>query len=218
MMKMDSYLHKGMRKDLVQLLEQKGIHDHKVLAAIERVPRHLFFEDNVFYKEAYKDKAFPIGCGQTISQPYTVAYQTQLLDIQPREKVLEIGTGSGYQAVILSELRARVYTIERQYKLYQKTKAKLLELGYSKVKTFFGDGYAGLPSFAPFDKILITAAAPEIPNMLKEQLKPGGIMVIPYGEGKTQQMLRITKVSENEFEEEAFDKFAFVPMLKGKAF
>ncbi|NNC95735.1 MAG: protein-L-isoaspartate(D-aspartate) O-methyltransferase [Chitinophagales bacterium] len=214
----DTYRDKGLRKELVQLLEKKGISDHKVLAAMEKVARHLFFKDSVFHKVAYKDKAFPIGFGQTISQPYTVAYQTQLLEINKGDKVLEIGTGSGYQAAIINELGGRVYSIERQQGLFERTKKLLIDMGYSRIKLFFGDGFGGLPAFAPFDKIIITAAAPEIPKALKEQLKVGGLMVIPLGDGDFQRMLRLKKTSEDEFDTEEFERFSFVPMLKGKQY
>jgi protein-L-isoaspartate(D-aspartate) O-methyltransferase len=178
-----------------------------------KVPRHYFFP-KTFELHAYDDKAFPIGEGQTISQPYTVAFQTQLLEIKPLDKVLEIGTGSGYQAIVLAECGARVFSIERQKKLYDVTKPFLHELGYDKIKCTYGDGYKGWPSFAPFDKIIITAAAPYIPEELKQQLKIGGYMVIPLGE-EVSTMLRITKLSETEFKEESFHEFKFVPMLQG---
>lgn len=212
----ESYLHKGQRQRLVQELQTKGITHAGVLQAIGTVQRHLFFSDSLLQSHAYDDKAFPIDAGQTISQPYTVAFQTQLLNIQAKEKVLEIGTGSGYQAAVLSSLGARVYSIERQKKLYFKTKQLLKSLNMF-VETFLGDGYKGLPQFAPFDKIIITAAAPYIPRPLLEQLAIGGIMVVPMGEGAQQTMLKIRKISETEFEQSEHGVFSFVPMLGGIA-
>ncbi|CAN5268131.1 protein-L-isoaspartate(D-aspartate) O-methyltransferase [soil metagenome] len=212
----DTYRHKGLRKQLVALLREKGIKDERVLEAIYALPRHHFL-DAAFMETAYEDKAFQIGQGQTISQPYTVAYQTELLQIQKREKVLEIGTGSGYQACILSIMGARVYTIERQKKLHEKTTALIEALNLPNIRQFYGDGFEGKPPYAPFDKILITAAAPEIPPKLLEQLKVGGIMVIPYGEGVNQVMLRLTKTTARDIETEEFADFKFVPMLKGVA-
>lgn len=212
----DSYRHKGLRKKLAESLKENGITDQRILDAINAIPRH-FFLDSAFDQVAYEDKAFPIAEGQTISQPYTVAYQTQLLEVQPHEKVLEIGTGSGYQAMVLAELGASVFTIERQKKLFDTLKGFPLRAKYPNIKYFYGDGFAGLPTFAPFHKIIITAAAPYIPEKLLEQLKVNGKMVLPLGEGKVQKMLRITKVSENEFKEESFDNFSFVPMLEGKS-
>lgn len=213
---MDNYRHKGLRKKLVNTLKEKGISDERVLSAINSVPRHLFM-DNAFINFSYQDKAFPIGSGQTISQPFTVAFQTQLLEIKPGDKILEIGTGSGYQACVLLELQAKVFSIERHKSLYTKTKSFLEKHNYN-ARLFFGDGYKGLPSFAPFDKILITAAAPYIPEDLKKQLRIGGIMVLPVGEGETQEMLRLTKISETEFSSEQFGQFSFVPMLENKSF
>ncbi len=212
----DTFLHKGLRKKLLEQLIAKGITDEAVLEAINKIPRHLFM-DNAFLKFAYKDQAFPIGADQTISQPYTVAFQSQLLEVQPREKVLEIGTGSGYQSCVLLELGAMVYSIERHRSLYLKSKTQLNKLGYFP-KLFFGDGYKGLPGYAPFDKIIITAAAPYISDELKEQLKVGGMLVVPLGEGEKQEMKRYTKVAENEFKEESFGDFSFVPMLPDKSF
>lgn len=212
----DSYRHKGLRKKLVDSLKEKGISNEKVLHAINSVPRHLFM-DNAFINFSYQDKAFPIGSGQTISQPFTVAFQTQLLQVDAGDKVLEIGTGSGYQTCVLLELQAKVFSIERHKSLYTKTKAFLEKHNYN-ARLFFGDGYKGLPSFAPFDRILITAAAPHIPSELKDQLKIGGIMVLPVGEGETQEMLRLTKISEHEFNTEKFGEFSFVPMLENKSF
>ncbi len=211
----DSYRHKGLRKKLVDTVRSKGITDDAVLAAIDKIPRH-FFLDSAFDEVAYEDRAFPIGEGQTISQPYTVAYQTQLLEIKKFDKVLEIGTGSAYQAVVLAELGAQVYTIERQKKLFEANKQFMLLKKYPSVKFFYGDGFEGLPTYGPFNKVIITAAAPEIPAKLIEQLKPGGMMVIPLGAGDVQQMLRITKLENGALKEEVFDRFSFVPMLEGK--
>lgn len=215
---MDTYRHKGLRKKLVETLRAKGIKDELVLKAIENVPRHLFM-DSSFVEFAYKDSAFPIAAGQTISQPYTVAYQTELLCIKQGEKVLEIGTGSGYQACVLCEMGAKVFSIERQKLLFDQTKKLLPTIGYNP-KLFFGDGYAGQPAFAPFHKILITAAAPEIPAKLIEQLKPGGYLVIPHDSagGDYQVMMRITKKADGSLDVEEFDKFRFVPMLQNKSF
>ena len=211
----DSYRHKGLRKKLVDGIRDKGITDEAVLNAMEKIPRH-FFLDSAFDETAYADKAFPIGEGQTISQPYTVAYQSQLLEIKKFEKILEIGTGSAYQAVVLAEMGAQVYTIERQKKLFELNKQFAFLRKYPGIKFFYGDGYEGLPTFAPFDKILITAAAPEIPERLIEQLKPGGMMVLPLGGGDVQQMMRITKLLNGALKEEVFDHFSFVPMLGGR--
>ncbi|MFW6289354.1 MAG: protein-L-isoaspartate(D-aspartate) O-methyltransferase [Mariniphaga sp.] len=214
MAEIDDLRHQGMRKRLVDGLRIKGIKDEKVLAAIGKVPRHLFMESS-FLKFAYKDQAFPIGAGQTISQPYTVAFQTQLLQVQENDKILEVGTGSGYQAAVLVEMGARVFTIERQKELFQKVQAFLPEIGYQPA-CFFGDGYQGLPNFAPFDKILVTAGAPEVPSALKEQLKTGGRMVIPVGNETRQEMLVIIRVSDDEYRTEKHGGFVFVPLLKGK--
>lgn len=210
------------RKELVELLEEKGISDKKVLEAIGKIPRHKFIPDTALHKYAYENKAFPIGADQTISHPYTVAFQSQLLEVKPGDKVLEIGTGSGYQAAVLVELGAKLYSIERQKSLYLKTAPFLKKLGYDNINLYYGDGYLGKPVFAPFDKIIITAAAPEIPRELLKQLKVGGFLVIPLdNEEGNQDMLRITKEIEQEtgnelFRKENFEKFAFVPMLKGK--
>ena len=212
--RIDSYKHKGLRKILVKTLREKGIQSEEVLAAIDRVPRHFFMEE-AFLKFAYEDNAFPIAAGQTISQPYTVAYQTQLLDVQKDDKILEIGTGSGYQSCVLLELGARVFTIERQKELYDKTKAFLPTIGYFP-KMFYGDGYKGLPTYAPFDKILVTAGAPFIPDELIKQLKVGGILVIPVGAGKIQVMTTVIKKSETEIEKIELDRFSFVPLLGDK--
>jgi protein-L-isoaspartate(D-aspartate) O-methyltransferase len=211
----DNYRHKGLRKRLTDLLKQKGITDERVLDAILHIPRH-FFLDSAFDKVAYEDKAFPIAEGQTISQPYTVAYQTQLLEIKPYEKVLEIGTGSGYQSIVLAEMGAQVYTIERQKKLFDEHRKFILRTKYPNIKYFFGDGYEGLPTFAPFDKIIVTAAAPFIPPKLIDQLKAGGKMVIPVGEGAIQRMLRLTKQQDDSWQEEVFENFSFVPMIGGR--
>ncbi len=209
----DSLRHQGLRKKLVEGLKLKGIRSQKVLDAIGKVPRHLFMESS-FINFAYKDQAFPIGSGQTISQPYTVAFQTQLLDIQKHDKILEVGTGSGYQAAVLLELEANVFTIERQKQLYVSVQQLLPELGYSP-KFFFGDGYKGLPTYGPFDKILVTAGAPYIPDDLKKQLKLNGKMVIPVGDKNKQEMILVKRVGEDEFSTEKFGNFVFVPMLKG---
>ncbi len=210
----DSYRHKGLRKRLIEDIRLKGIKDENVLEAMYEIPRHYFF-DSSFMEYAYEDKPFPIGAGQTISQPYTVARQTELLRIQRRDKVLEVGTGSGYQATILYQMGAQVYSIERQKSLYQKTKKLLTECGY-KVKLYYGDGYKGLPAFAPFDKIIVTAGAPYIPDALKNQLKIGGILVIPVGVS-SQIMTQIIRVSEDQWEVYEYGQYRFVPMLKDKA-
>ncbi len=211
----DTYRHKGLRKKLTDILKNKGITDENVLQAMNNIPRH-FFLDSAFDEIAYEDRAFPISEGQTISQPYTVAYQTQLLQIKPFDKVLEIGTGSIYQSTVLAEMGATVCTIERQKKLFDHTKQFVLKSKYPNIKFFFGDGYEGLPTFAPFDKVIITAAAPFIPPKLIAQLKTGGKMVIPVDEGEYQRMLRITKNADGTTSEEAFENFSFVPMLAGK--
>ena len=211
----DTYRHKGLRKKLVELLQSKGITDERVLTAINTVPRH-FFLDSAFDKVAYEDRAFPIAQQQTISQPYTVAYQSQLLDINPFDKVLEIGTGSAYQACILGEMKAQVFTIERQKMLFDLNKQFPLLKKYPNVKCFFGDGFEGLPTYAPFDKVIITAAAPFVPQKLVDQMKVGGRMVIPLGEGSVQKMKRLTKLADGSLHEEVFDNFSFVPMLEGK--
>lgn len=211
----DSYQHKGLRKRLVDLLRSKGISDERVLDAINAIPRH-FFLDSAFDLIAYEDRAFPISADQTISQPYTVAYQTQLLQIKKSEKVLEIGTGSIYQSSVLAELGARVYTIERQKKLFDEQKDFVFKSKYPNIKFFYGDGFEGLSTYMPFDKIIITAAAPFIPPKLIAQLKPGGMMVIPLDEGEVQRMLRITKNADGTLKEESFEAFSFVPMLTGK--
>jgi protein-L-isoaspartate(D-aspartate) O-methyltransferase len=211
----DSYRHKGLRKQLIDLIRSKGITDERVLAAMQGIPRH-FFMDSAFDQIAYEDRAFPIAEGQTISQPYTVAYQTQLLEIKPYEKVLEVGTGSTYQACVLAEMNAQVFTIERQKNIFEQNKGFAYPRKYPSIRYFYGDGYEGLPTFAPFDKIIVTAAAPEIPHKLLDQLKPGGKMVIPVGDLKVQQMIRINKYPDGSVLEEPFDDFSFVPMLQGK--
>jgi protein-L-isoaspartate(D-aspartate) O-methyltransferase len=210
----DSYLHKGLRKKLVETIKKKGIVDQKVIDAIGVVPRHLFM-DSSFVKFSYSDQAFPIGAGQTISQPYTVAFQTELLEISPRDKVLEIGTGSGYQAAVLLEVGARVFTIERQRELFLKAQSLLPKLGY-KPQFFFGDGYEGVPAYAPFDKILVTAGAPDVPEELLNQLKTGGILVVPIGGDNGQRMIKVIKESEDSYKKTEHGGFNFVPMLKGK--
>lgn len=211
----DEYRHKGLRKKLIDSLRIKGITDERVLDAMNNTPRH-FFMDLALDRIAYEDRAFPIGQDQTISQPYTVAYQTQLLEVKPFEKVLEIGTGSAYQTCVLAQLGAQVYTIERQKKLFDNNKNFEYLKKYPAVKYFYGDGYEGLPTFAPFDKVLITAAAPYIPPKLIEQLKPGGKMVVPVDEKDVQRMLRLTKKAGDGYTEEKFDSFSFVKMLEGK--
>jgi protein-L-isoaspartate(D-aspartate) O-methyltransferase len=211
----DTFRHKGLRHKLVQSLRLKGIHDEKVLQAIEVLPRHYFF-DSSFLEFAYQDNPFPIGAGQTISQPYTVAFQTELLALKPGDKVLEIGTGSGYQACILYELGAKVFSIERQKLLFDKAKLFLPKLGY-RIKTFYGDGYLGLPAFAPFDKIIITAGAPYIPEPLVQQLKIGGLLVAPIGNTDIQEMTTLVKLSETSTRIRSHGKFRFVPMLTDKA-
>lgn len=208
----DSYRHKGMRLRLVQELIDKNITDKEVLRAISKVPRHLFLESS-FVSFAYQDKAFPIAAGQTISQPYTVALQSQLLNVKPGDKILEVGTGSGYQAAVLIEMGVKLYSIERQKELYDRSTKLLKQIGYNG-RFFLGDGYEGLPAFAPFDKVIVTAGAPFLPEKLLLQLKIGGIMVIPVGD-KKQVMMRITRVGQDDFEQEQVGECAFVPMLKG---
>ncbi len=208
----DTIRHQALRKRLADGLKIKGIRDERVLEAVRQIPRHLFM-DSGFINFAYKDQAFPIGAGQTISQPYTVAFQSQLLQIEKNDKVLEVGTGSGYQAAVLCEMGAKAYTIERQKELYTKVHKFLPSIGYS-LACFFGDGYNGLPAFAPFDKIIVTAGATEIPLALKQQLKIGGRMVIPVGNNQ-QDMHVIIRVGENDYKNEKHGKFKFVPLLKG---
>ncbi len=220
---LDTFLHQGLRKKMVQevadKLLEKGIGNKQVLEALQKVPRH-FFLDSAFQKIAYQDKAFDIGSGQTISMPFTVAYQSTLLDVKPFEKILEIGTGSTYQACVLAQLGAQVFTIERQQALFQKNRmhfplANIVP--YKSIKFFYGDGFLGLPTYAPFHKIIITAAAPVVPPALLQQLKIGGKMVIPVddAQGEKQIMKRITKIDANNYSEEIFDIFSFVPMLQG---
>ena len=209
-MREDNYKHQGLRNKLVKKLAEKGIKDDRVLSAIGKMPRHFFFE-SALLEHAYQDKAFPIGEGQTISQPYTVAFQSEKLEIKPGDKVLEIGTGSGYQACILVELGAKVYTIEYNRVLFERTRDFLPSIGY-KPHFFYGDGSKGLPIKAPFDKIIVTAGAPIVPDALTSQLKEGGILVIPVGDRTRQLMLRIRK-KEGKLIREEFDNFAFVPLL-----
>lgn len=211
----DSYRHKGMRRKLAASLKEKGIRDEKVLSAIEKIPRH-FFLDSSFTEIAYQDKPFPIGLGQTISQPYTVAFQTELLEVQKDDKILEIGTGSGYQACVLYEMGAKVFSVERHRPLFQNAKYLLEQMGYFP-KFFYGDGYKGLPAYAPFDKILVTAGAPEIPGALLQQLKTGGILVIPVDAGSSQIMTRIRKLNDTDFEKKEYGNFRFVPLIGKKA-
>lgn len=210
----DGYREQGLRQQLVQEIKNKGIKDSRIIDAIGKIPRHLFM-DSAFVQFAYVDKAFPIGSGQTISQPYTVAFQTELLELKKGEKVLEIGTGSGYQTAVLLELGVKVFTIERQRNLFMQTQKFLPTLGYNP-QFFYGDGYLGKPTYGPFDKILITAGADAIPEALINQLKVGGYMVIPVGQ-HSQKMLRITKLEDGNTRTEEFGDFAFVPLLKGTA-
>ena len=207
----DNFRQQGLRNQLIETLKQKGITSDAVLDAMKAVPRHWFL-DTVFLEKAYEDVAFPIGEDQTISHPYTVAFMTSLLEIKKREKVLEIGTGSGYQGAVLSKLGAKVYSIERNKVLYSKTK-KFLNLAGFQFNTFLGDGTLGLPQYAPFDKIIVTAGGPNIPQALMEQLAVGGLMVIPVGDKQTQKMIRITRVSDQEFQREELQDFRFVPLL-----
>ena len=212
--KMDTFRHKGLRKKLIEEIRGKGIRNEDVLNAMDRVPRHLFM-DSSFINFSYNDKAFPISAGQTISQPYTVAFQTELLEVKRHLKVLELGTGSGYQTAVLLELGARVYTIERQRQLFLEAQKTLTPLNY-KPSFFYGDGYEGVPSYAPFDRILVTAAAPEIPDKLLQQLRIGGILVVPEGGSSGQKMIRIKRISEKEYKRSEHGNFSFVPLLKGK--
>ncbi len=211
----DSYRHKGLRKQLAEEIAEKGINDLRVIEAIGKIPRH-FFLDTAFAEHAYENKAFPIGSGQTISHPYTVAFQSQLLKVEKGHKVLEIGTGSGYQTTVLCELGAKVYSIERQKELFDRTKRILSRMNYSTAKLYYGDGYKGIPAYAPYDSIIVTCGAPFVPEDLLIQLKLGGRLVIPIGEEK-QIMTLITKVLENEYTKETFGDFKFVPMLERKA-
>ena len=219
--KEDEYLFKGKRKRLVEQLRLKGIKSNLVLDAIEKVPRHLFFDATTarpaLLDHAYSDKALPIGAGQTISHPYTVAFQTEKLEIKQGEKILEIGTGCGYQTAVLIEMGAKVYSIERQKSLFDKTKLFLPFIGYKSAKLVYGDGYKGLPQFAPFDKIIVTAGAPYIPNDLLGQLKVGGTMLIPIGEGEEQEMIWLKKTTETGFDKKTLGSFKFVPLLQNKS-
>ncbi len=219
--KEDEYLFQGKRKRLVEQLRLKGIKDEKVLSAIGKIPRHLFFDQTTarpaLLDHAYSDKALPIGAGQTISHPHTVAFQTEKLDIQWGEKVLEIGTGCGYQTAVLLEMGAKVYSIERQKTLYDKTKLFLPHIGYRAARLVYGDGYKGLPQFAPFDKIIVTAGAPYVPNDLLVQLNVGGIMLIPIGEGVSQEMNLLKKTSPTSFAKQVLGQFKFVPLLQNKS-
>ena len=210
----DTLKHRGMRNKLADVLISKGIQDEKVLKAIRTIPRHLFI-DSSFEAHAYQDKAFPIGASQTISQPYTVAFQSELLELEPNHKVLEIGTGSGYQTAVLLQLKAKVYSIERQLELFKKTSLFFKKLGYRPKKAIFGDGYKGLPEEAPFDRIIVTAGAPETPKALLSQLKVGGRLVIPVGTDE-QIMTLFVRKSATEFEKKEFGSFRFVPLLENK--
>ncbi|MEP0369184.1 MAG: protein-L-isoaspartate(D-aspartate) O-methyltransferase [Cyclobacteriaceae bacterium] len=210
----DTYKHKGMRKLLVKEVASKGITDKRVLDTLMKIPRHFFF-DAIFDTHAYEDKAFPIGSGQTISQPYTVAFQTELLEIKKGDKILEIGTGSGYQAAVLLEMGAEVFTIEYQKELFTKTKKFLPKLGY-KPHFFQGDGSRGIPDFAPYDGIIVTAGAPSVPNDLLKQLKVGGKLIIPVGDGKTQTMMKLTLQAKNKVLKKEYNQFRFVPLLGEK--
>ena len=211
----DNYRERGARKKLVEHLKSRGITDVNVLNAIGKIPRHFFF-DETFWNQAYKDIAFPIGDGQTISQPYTVAYQTELLHITPGDKVLEIGTGSGYQTCVLMELGANVFTIERQENIYNHTIKVLPGMGYN-ANFFFGDGSMGIPAHAPYNKIIVTAGAPFVPEVLLKQLRIGGILVIPVGDEQRQTMVTVIRISETEFEKIELDQFRFVPLVGDQA-
>ena len=210
----DTHKHKGLRKQLIELLKQKGIKDTRVLEIMGSVPRHLFMDSGLMHL-AYEDNAYPIGAEQTISQPYTVAYQTELLQLKPSDKVLEIGTGSGYQTAVLLGISPLVYTVERQQILFKKTQRLFQKLGLRPKKHLFGDGYLGYQNAAPYDRIIVTAAAPSLPKALLKQLKTGGKLVIPVGE-KQQFMMRLTKTGENSFDKEKFGRFRFVPLLEDK--
>lgn len=210
----DTFRHKGLRRKLIDELQKKGITNTDVLNAMNRVPRHVFM-DSGFINFAYKDQAFPIAAGQTISQPYTVGFQTQLLDIKKLEKVLEVGTGSGYQCAVLLEMGAQVFTIERHRELFLKAQSLLLPLGY-KPHFFFGDGYEGVPTYAPFDKIIVTAGGTDIPEKLLTQLKVGGKLIMPVGTSDSQYMTLVEKLSENDYQRSEHGSFIFVPLLKGK--
>lgn len=210
----DTFKHKGMRRQLINELREKGIENEQILEAFDAVPRH-FFLDLIFEQQAYSNQAFQIGAGQTISHPYTVAFQTHLLELKKGEKVLEIGTGSGFQTCILCQLGMKVFSIERQRELFLKAKKIIHHFNFNP-RLVYGDGYAGLPALAPFDKVLVTCGAPEVPSALVEQLKEGGIMVIPVGEGKDQVMLKIKKLPDGEVNIQEYGYFSFVPMLENK--
>lgn len=212
----DNFRYKGLRAKLIEKLKAKGINNEKVLGAMNMVQRHLFFDKAFHDKFAYDDIAFPIGEGQTISQPYTVAFQTSLLEVKKRAKILEIGTGCGYQTAVLCELEARVFTIERQHALFRKADRTLKDLGY-RAKTFYGDGFKGKAVFGPYDGIIVTCGAPIIPEQLKSQLKINGRMVIPVGDGDVQQMKLIVRLGQNDFSISDYGAFSFVPMLKDKS-
>lgn len=211
---MDSFKHKGMRRKLVELLRKKGIEDSNVLHAINQIPRHLFL-DSAFEAHAYEDKAFPIAADQTISHPYTVAFQTQLLDVQEKDKILEIGTGSGYQTAVLVAMGAEVYSIERQKKLVDFSRKMFKKINFEPKYQTFGDGYKGLPTFAPYDKIIVTAGSPEIPKKLLQQLKIGGLAVVPIG-SDNQKMYTFLRINERKYEQMEFGDYQFVPMLQEK--
>ncbi len=210
----DTLVHKGMRKKLIEDLRRKRIFSEKILSAMHKIPRHLFIPRG-FEHWAYQDVPFPIGSDQTISQPYTVAFQSQLLDIQPGDKILEIGTGSGYQAAVLHELGAKVYTLERQENLYHQTASFLKKMGYLSIRCYLKDGFEGLPRYAPYDKIIITCGAPNVPSSLLDQLSDHGLMIIPVNDGADQVMKRIYKRPGNQYETEAHGLFRFVPFLEG---
>ena len=210
----DTYRHRGLRQNLINQLRRKGIHDEKVLQAMSIIPRH-FMLDKAFADWAYRDMAFPIEANQTISMPYTVALQSQLVELQPGDKVLEIGTGSGYQAAVLYKMGAKIYTIERQRALFEKTHKLLQSMNMSGIRTLYGDGFEGAPRFAPFDKIIVTAGAARFPENLLHQLKIGGMMIIPIGGGDRQMMMRYKKISEGSYKKENHGPCAFVPMLSG---
>ncbi|HRD51234.1 MAG TPA: protein-L-isoaspartate(D-aspartate) O-methyltransferase [Flavobacteriales bacterium] len=212
----DDFRHQGMRRKLVALLKEKGSDNEAVLSAIGKVPRHLFIDDSAFQMRAYEDTAFPIPCGQTISQPYTVAFQTALLNPRPGQRILEVGTGSGYQTAVLSAMGARVFSIERHKPLYLQTKERLMRLGYTAA-VYHGDGFAGLPREAPFDGILVTCGAPFVPPALVDQLKTGAPLIIPVGEGEVQQMQVLTKAADGSLQTDVKGNFRFVPMLAEKA-